>query len=74
MVKYHSDSLRVHLMKDRSDDPLHHERTLLKRSYISITTNATTVTSSSSVSSSSSTSSTTTATTTTACATPAAAT
>ena len=25
----------VHLMKDRSDDPPHHERTLLPRSYIS---------------------------------------
>ena len=25
----------VHPMKDRSDDPLHHERTLLPRSYIS---------------------------------------
>ena len=23
-------------MKDRSDDPLHHERTLLRRSYISL--------------------------------------
>ena len=27
---------RVHPMKDRSDDPLHHERTLLLRSYISL--------------------------------------
>ena len=26
---------RVHPMKDRSDDPSHHERTLLPRSYIS---------------------------------------
>ena len=26
----------VHPMKDRSDDPLHHERTLLPRSYISL--------------------------------------
>ena len=26
----------VHLMKDRSDDPLHHERTLLPPSYISL--------------------------------------
>ena len=26
----------VHLMKDRSDDPSHHERTLLPRSYISL--------------------------------------
>ena len=25
-----------HPMKDRSDDPLHHERTLLPRSYISL--------------------------------------
>ena len=29
----------VHLMKDRSDDPLHHERTLLPRSYISLPPN-----------------------------------
>ena len=29
----------VHPMKDRSDDPLHHERTLLPRSYISLLTN-----------------------------------
>ena len=27
---------RVHPMKDRSDDPSHHERTLLPRSYISL--------------------------------------
>ena len=27
----------VHPMKDRSDDPSHHERTLLPRSYISLT-------------------------------------
>ena len=27
---------RVHTMKDRSDDPSHHERTLLPRSYISL--------------------------------------
>ena len=27
----------VHLMKDKSDDPSHHERTLLPRSYISLT-------------------------------------
>ena len=26
----------VHPMKDRSDDPSHHERTLLTRSYISL--------------------------------------
>ena len=26
----------VHPMKDRSDDPLHHERTLLPQSYISL--------------------------------------
>ena len=26
----------VHTMKDRSDDPSHHERTLLPRSYISL--------------------------------------
>ena len=26
----------VHPMKDRSDDPSHHERTLLPRSYISV--------------------------------------
>ena len=26
----------VHPMKDRSDDPSHHERTLLPRSYISL--------------------------------------
>ena len=26
----------VHPMKDRSDDPPHHERTLLQRSYISL--------------------------------------
>ena len=26
----------VHLMKERSDDPSHHERTLLPRSYISL--------------------------------------
>ena len=26
----------VHAMKDRSDDPSHHERTLLPRSYISL--------------------------------------
>ena len=26
----------VHPMKDRSDDPLHHEQTLLPRSYISL--------------------------------------
>ena len=26
----------IHPMKDRSDDPLHHERTLLPRSYISL--------------------------------------
>ena len=26
----------VHSMKDRSDDPSHHERTLLPRSYISL--------------------------------------
>ena len=26
----------VHPMKDRSDDPCHHERTLLPRSYISL--------------------------------------
>ena len=26
----------AHLMKDRSDDPSHHERTLLPRSYISL--------------------------------------
>ena len=26
----------VYNMKDRSDDPLHHERTLLPRSYISL--------------------------------------
>ena len=26
----------VHHMKDRSDDPSHHERTLLPRSYISL--------------------------------------
>ena len=26
----------VHLMKDRSDDPSHHERTLLPQSYISL--------------------------------------
>ena len=26
----------VHPMKDRSDDPSHHERTLLSRSYISL--------------------------------------
>ena len=26
----------VHPMKDRSDDPSHHERTLLRRSYISL--------------------------------------
>ena len=26
----------AHPMKDRSDDPLHHERTLLPRSYISL--------------------------------------
>ena len=26
----------VHYMKDRSDDPSHHERTLLPRSYISL--------------------------------------
>ena len=26
----------VHSMKDRSDDPSHHERTLLSRSYISL--------------------------------------
>ena len=28
----------VHPMKDRSDDPSHHERTLLPRSYISLLT------------------------------------
>ena len=28
----------VHSMKDRSDDPSHHERTLLPRSYISLLT------------------------------------
>ena len=27
---------KVHPMKDRSDDPLHHEQTLLPRSYISL--------------------------------------
>ena len=31
----------VHPMKDRSDDPSHHERTLLPRSYISLPTNVT---------------------------------
>ena len=30
---------RVHSMKDRSDDPSHHERTLLPRSYISLPKN-----------------------------------
>ena len=30
---------RVHPMKDRSDDPSHHERTLLPRSYISLPVN-----------------------------------
>ena len=30
----------VHPMKDRSDDPSHHERTLLPRSYISLLTEA----------------------------------
>ena len=29
-------ALWVHLMKDRSDDPSHHERTLLPRRYISL--------------------------------------
>ena len=29
----------VHPMKDRSDDPSHHERTLLPRSYISLLSN-----------------------------------
>ena len=29
----------VHPMKDRSDDPSHHERTLLPRSYISLRSN-----------------------------------
>ena len=29
----------VHSMKDRSDDPTHHERTLLQRSYISLPCN-----------------------------------
>ena len=29
----------VHPMKDRSDDPSHHERTLLPRSYISLPNN-----------------------------------
>ena len=29
----------VHPMKDRSDDPLHHEQTLLRRSYISLPQN-----------------------------------
>ena len=28
----------VHPMKDRSDDPLHHERTFLPQSYISLPT------------------------------------
>ena len=30
------NSSRVHPMKDRSDDPSHHERTLLPRNYISL--------------------------------------
>ena len=30
----------VHPMKDRSDDPSHHERTLLPRSYISLPSSA----------------------------------
>ena len=35
----------VHPMKDRSDDPSHHERTLLPRSYISLRWNNKTKTS-----------------------------
>ena len=30
------NSSKVHTMKDRSDDPSHHERTLLPRSYITV--------------------------------------
>ena len=33
----------VHTMKDRSDDPSHHERTLLPRSYISLLSSAGTI-------------------------------
>ena len=32
----------VHPMKDRSDDPSHHERTLLPRNYISLLVNGST--------------------------------
>ena len=36
LAKTRNSSMGVHTMKDRSDDPLHHERTLLPRSYISL--------------------------------------